>query len=64
MEEVVEKKDNKPAKAPKAAKIVAKPPAPVEVAKEEVTRERHNSGEAAKEQRKGAYTYYYIKIVK
>lgn len=56
MEEIVEKKDSKPAKAAKSAKIVAKSPAPVEVAKEEVTRERHNSGEAAKDQRKGTYT--------
>ncbi|KAJ8723895.1 hypothetical protein PYW07_007875 [Mythimna separata] len=56
VEEVVEKKENKPAKPAKVAKVVAKPPAPVEVAKEEVTRERHNSGEAAKEQRKSKKT--------
>lgn len=58
----MEKKDNKPAKAAKSAKIVAKPPAPVEVVKEEVTRERHNSGEAAKEQRKGAYNIHFYNI--
>lgn len=53
MEEVSEKKEAKAAKAPKPAKTVAKAAvAPVEVVKEEVTRERHNSGESAKEQRK------------
>lgn len=51
----MEKKDSKAAKPAKIGKVVAKPPAPVEIPKEEVTRERHNSGEAAKEQRKGAY---------
>ncbi|KAJ8714050.1 hypothetical protein PYW08_007670 [Mythimna loreyi] len=56
VEEVVEKKENKPAKPAKAAKVVAKPSAPVEVVKEEITRERHNSGEAAKEQRKSKKT--------
>ncbi|XP_047033924.1 ribosome-binding protein 1 isoform X10 [Helicoverpa zea] len=52
VEEVAEKKEVKVAKAAKGSKAVAKPPAVVEVAKEEVTRERHNSGEVAKEQRK------------
>nr|XP_049704576.1 ribosome-binding protein 1 isoform X4 [Helicoverpa armigera] len=52
VEEAVEKKEVKVAKAAKGSKAVAKPPAVVEVAKEEVTRERHNSGEGAKEQRK------------
>ncbi|XP_050551582.1 ribosome-binding protein 1 isoform X9 [Spodoptera frugiperda] len=53
VEEVVEKKDTKSVKPAKGAKAVAKPPTPVEVPKEEPARERHNSGEAAKEQRKG-----------
>lgn len=53
VEEVVEKKDTKSVKPAKGAKAVAKPPTPVEVTKEEPARERHNSGEAAKEQRKG-----------
>ncbi|XP_026743114.1 kinectin-like isoform X6 [Trichoplusia ni] len=53
VEEVSEKKEAKVAKASKPAKTVAKAAvAPVEVVKEEVTRERHNSGESAKEQRK------------
>ncbi|XP_049704578.2 kinectin isoform X5 [Helicoverpa armigera] len=52
VEEAAEKKEVKVAKAAKGSKAVAKPPAVVEVAKEEVTRERHNSGEGAKEQRK------------
>lgn len=51
-EEVVEKKE-KLAKPAKSGKPAAKPAPAVEVAKEEVTRERHNSGDAPKEQRKG-----------
>lgn len=56
VEEVVDKKD-KVVKPVKPAKIVAKsvPPA-VEVVKEEVTRERHNSGDGPKEQRKAKKT--------
>ncbi|CAH0690204.1 unnamed protein product [Spodoptera exigua] len=53
VEDAVEKKETKSVKPAKGAKAVAKPPMPVEVAKEEPARERHNSGEAAKEQRKG-----------
>lgn len=67
MEDVSEKKEAKVAKAPKPSKTVAKVPvAPVEVVKEEVTRERHNSAESAKEQRKSnivtfklCYKYYF-----
>ncbi|CAB3249206.1 unnamed protein product [Arctia plantaginis] len=55
-EEVVEKKE-KVAKPAKSSKPAAKPSAPaVEVTKEEVTRERHNSGDVPKEQRKGKKT--------
>ncbi|XP_026314965.1 kinectin isoform X2 [Hyposmocoma kahamanoa] len=48
-EEIIEKKDAKAVKQPKGGKAAAKP---AEAAKEEVPRERHNSGEAPKEQRK------------
>ncbi|XP_022817432.1 ribosome-binding protein 1 isoform X3 [Spodoptera litura] len=53
VEDAVEKKDTKSVKPAKGAKAVAKPPTPVEIPKEEPARERHNSGESAKEQRKG-----------
>ncbi|KAG6450013.1 hypothetical protein O3G_MSEX006304 [Manduca sexta] len=52
-EEVVEKKDNKPSKPSKSGKVTAKAPAPAEPVKEEPARERHNSGDAPKEPRKG-----------
>lgn len=53
MEEVVEKKESKPAKS-KAKAAAAKPTPLAEPVKEEEARERHNSGEQApKEQRKG-----------
>ncbi|KAJ0173610.1 hypothetical protein K1T71_010759 [Dendrolimus kikuchii] len=50
VEEVVEKKESKPAK-PAKGKPAPKAAAPVEV-KEEVVRERHNSGDAAKDPKK------------
>ncbi|XP_060805240.1 ribosome-binding protein 1 isoform X2 [Amyelois transitella] len=53
-EEVVEKKEVKPVKAVKGSKVAPKA-APAEV-KEDVSRERHNSGEAPKEQRKAKKT--------
>lgn len=50
-EEVVEKKDTKPVKQAKGGKAAAK----ADPAKEEVAHERHNSGDAPKDQRKGNY---------
>lgn len=52
MEEVLEKKESKPVK-PVKGKPATKPVPPVEV-KEEIVRERHNSGDAAKETKKGS----------
>lgn len=43
-------------KQPKGGKAAAKP---TEHAKEEAPRERHNSGDAPKEQRKGKQFIYY-----
>ncbi|KAM3956569.1 uncharacterized protein ACR2FA_009476 isoform 3-T4 [Aphomia sociella] len=51
-EEIVEKKENKAPKVVKGSKA-AKPSLLAEPAKDEVARERHNSGDAPKEQRKG-----------
>lgn len=53
---MIEKKDAKAVKQPKGGKAAAKPAEP---AKEEVPRERHNSGEAPKEQRKGVFMYIF-----
>ncbi len=48
----MEKKDNKPAKVSKG-KVASKTTPPAEPARDELPRERHNSGEGPKDQRKG-----------
>lgn len=52
-EEIADKKEVKAAKPVKGAKAAPKQQPLAEVAKEEGSRERHNSGDASKEQRKG-----------
>lgn len=52
-EEVVEKKEKKESKVVKGGKAAVKPAQLPEPVKEEAVRERHNSGDVPKEQRKG-----------
>lgn len=52
-EEVIEKKEKKESKVVKGGKAAVKPAQLPEPVKEEAVRERHNSGDVPKEQRKG-----------